>query len=107
MKMAILLSIIPLLSLVYSINIVFSTNQYAVLSQEVYGLSSVATNETFTESEPTIPSSAEDDEETSVISDNETSKEAQSLQNQAPFIENAIKSKAENKSSSNTNYTLP
>jgi hypothetical protein len=104
--MAILFSIISLLALIYSINIVFSTNQYTVLSQEDYGLSSVPTNETFTESEPKIPSSSEDDEETSIISDNETSKEAQSLQNQAPFIEDSIKSKIENKSTSHTNYTL-
>jgi hypothetical protein len=102
MNMAIFLSIISLFSLLYSVNMVFLSNPYTVLSQDAYGLSSVAINETFTESEPKIPSSAEDDEETSIISDNETSKEAQSLQNQAHFIENAIKSKAENKSSFNT-----
>ncbi|HET7644204.1 MAG TPA: hypothetical protein VFK40_11890 [Nitrososphaeraceae archaeon] len=85
----------------YSVNMVFLNNPYAVLSQDAYGLSSDAMNETFTESEPKIPSFAEDNEETSIISDNETSKEAQSLQNQTPFIENAM-SKPENKSSSNT-----
>ena len=59
-----------------------------------------STNGTFTESESRIPSSAEDYEETSIISDNETSQEAQSLQNQAQFIEKAIKAKVgENKSS--------
>ncbi|HJT85010.1 MAG TPA: hypothetical protein VJ697_11050 [Nitrososphaeraceae archaeon] len=102
MNMAIFISILSLFSLVYSVNMVFLNNPYAVLSQDVYGLSSDAINETFTESEPKIPISAEDNEETSIISDNETSKEAQSLQNQTPFIENAMKSKAENKSSSNT-----
>ena len=62
-----------------------------------------STNGTFTESESRIPSSAEDDEETSIISDNETSQEAQSLQNQTPFIEKAIKAKVgENKSSTST-----
>lgn len=102
MNMAIFISIFSLFSLVYSVNMVFLNNPYAVLSHDAYGLSSGAINETFTESEPKIPSSAEDNEETSIISDNETSKEAQSLQNQTPFIENAMKSKAENKSSSNT-----
>src|ERR1044072_1194987 len=101
MNMAIFISIFSLFSLVYSVNMVFLNNPYAVLSQDAYGLSSDAMNETFTESEPKIPSFAEDNEETSIISDNETSKEAQSLQNQTPFIENAM-SKPENKSSSNT-----
>jgi len=104
--MSILLVVISCISLIYSINNVFSINNYAVFSHDVYGSNSGAINETFTELEPKIPSSAESDEETSIITDNETSKDAQSLQNQTPFIENAIKSKAENKSSSNAIYPL-
>jgi hypothetical protein len=108
MNIAILLSIISLIPLIFSINFFFSGNTYAVLSQDVHNdIGLAATNGTFTESEPRIPSSVLDDEETSIISDNETSQEAQSLQNQAPFIENVIKTKVgENKSSSTTNSTV-
>ena len=52
MNMAIFISIFSLFSLVYSVNMVFLNNPYAVLSQDAYGLSSDAMNETFTESEP-------------------------------------------------------
>ena len=49
--------------------------------------------------EPRVQSSLEDDEETSITSDNETSQESQTLQNQISYIENIIKTKFENKSS--------
>lgn len=102
MNIAILLSINSLILLLFSINFLFLSNTYANLTQgSNIELHLASTNDTFTESESRIPPSAEDDEETSIISDNETSQEAKSLQNQAPFIEKAIKAKVgENKSSS-------
>ena len=38
----------------------------------------------------------------SILANNETSQEAKTLQSQAPYIENVIKTKFENKSSSST-----
>jgi hypothetical protein len=107
MNIAILLSIIFLIPLIYSINFFFYNNTYAVLNQDVYNdIGLAATNGTFTESESRIPSSVLDDEETSIISDNETSQEAHSLQNQAPFIEDAIKTKVGKNKSFSTNSTV-
>ena len=86
-----------------SVNFIFLNDSFQIMIQDDNNVYLASTNGTFTESESRIPSSAEDDEETSIISDNETSQEAQSLQNQTPFIEKAIKAKVgENKSSTST-----
>ena len=86
-----------------SVNFIFLNDSFQIMIQEDNNEYLASTNGTFTESESRIPSSAEDDEETSIISENETSQEAQSLQNQTPFIEKAIKAKVgENKSSTST-----
>jgi hypothetical protein len=101
MTIAIFLSIISLILLLFSINFLYSSNTYDFSNQNNYNdISLAATNGTFTELEPRIQSSLEDDEETSITSDNETSQEAQTLQNQISYIENIIKTKFENKSSS-------
>ena len=87
-----------------SVNFIFLNDSFQITIQDDNNVYLAATNGTFTESESRIQSSAEDDEETSITTDNETSQEAQSLQNQAPFIEKAIKAKiGENKSSTTTN----
>ncbi len=87
-----------------SVNFIFLNDSFQIMIQDDNNVYLAATNSTFTESESRIPSSAEDYKETSIISDNETSQEAQSLQNQEPFIEKAIKAKVgENKSSTTTN----
>ncbi len=87
-----------------SVNFIFLKDSFQITIQDGKNVYLAATNGTFTESESRIPSSAEDYKETSIISDNETSQEAQSLQNQEPFIEKAIKAKVgENKSSTTTN----
>jgi hypothetical protein len=92
-----MISLIPLL---FSINFLYSSNTYAFSNQNYYNdIGLAATNSTFTESEPRIQSSVEDDEETSITSNNETLQEAQTLQNQTSYIENIIKPKFENKSS--------
>jgi hypothetical protein len=86
-----------------SMNFILLNNSFQITIQDDNNVYLAATNGTFTESESRIPSSAEDDEETSIISANETSQEAKSLQNQAPFIEKAIQAKVgENKSSSSS-----
>ena len=86
-----------------SVNFIFLNDSFQIMIQDDNNVYLASTNGTFTESESRIPSSAEDDEETSIISENETSQEAQSLQNQTPFIEKAIKAKVgENKSSTST-----
>ena len=83
-----------------SVNFIFLNDSFQIMIQDDDNVYLASTNGTFTESESRIPSSAEDYEETSIISDNETSQEAQSLQNQAQFIGKAIKAKVgENKSS--------
>ena len=87
----------------FSVNFIILNDSFQIMIQDDNNVYLASTNGTFTESESRIPSSAEDDEETSIISDNETSQEAQSLQNQTPFIEKAIKAKVgENKSSTST-----
>jgi hypothetical protein len=84
----------------FSVNFIFLNDSFQIMIQDNNNVYLASTNGTFTESESRIPSSAEDDEETSIISDNETSQEAQSLKNQTPFIEKAIKAKVgENRSS--------
>ena len=86
-----------------SVNFIFLNDSFQIMIQDDNNVYLASTNGTFTESESRIPSSADDDEETSIISENETSQEAQSLQNQTPFIEKAIKAKVgENKSSTST-----
>jgi hypothetical protein len=108
MNIAILLSVNSLILLLFfSINSLFLGNSYANLTQvsSNIDLHLASTNDTFTESESRIPSSAEDDEETSITLDNETSQEAKTLQSQAPYIENVIKTKFENKSSYSTTNT--
>ncbi len=86
-----------------SVNFIFLKDSFQIRIQDGKNVYLAATNGTFSESESRIPSSAEDYKETSIISDNETSQEAQSLQNQEPFIEKAIKAKVgENKSSTST-----
>ena len=86
-----------------SVNFIFLNDSFQIMIQDDNNVYLASTNGTFTESESRIPSSADDDEETSIISENETSQEAQSLQNQTPFIEKIIKAKVgENKSSTST-----
>jgi hypothetical protein len=86
-----------------SVNFIFLNDSFQIMIQDDNNVYLASTNGTFTESESRIPSSADDDEETSIISENETSQEAQSLQNQTPFIEKTIKAKVgENKSSTST-----
>jgi hypothetical protein len=101
MNIGILLSMISLIPL-FSLGIfLFSSNTYAVLNQNASSASLAPTNGTFAESESRIPSSVLDgEEETTIISNNETAQESETLQNQAPSIENIIKTKFENKSSS-------
>ena len=101
MNIAILLSIISLIPLLSLGILLFSSNTYAVLNQDASSASLAPTNGTFAESESRIPSSVlDDEEETTIITNNETSQEAKTLQSQAPYIENVIKTKFENKSSS-------
>ena len=92
-----------------SVNFIFLNDSFQITIQDDNNVYLAATNNTFTESEPRIQSSISDGEETSIMSNNETSQEAQALQNQAPFIENVIKAKVgENKSSTTatTNFTV-
>jgi hypothetical protein len=87
-----------------SVNFIFLNDSFQITIQDDNNVYLATINGPFTESESRIPSSAEYDEETSITTDNETSQEAQSLQNQAPFIEKDIKAKVgENKSSTTTN----
>ena len=103
MNIAILLSINSLVLLLFSINFLFLSNTYANLTQDSnIDIDLASTNDTFTESESRIPPSVSDTEETSILANNETSQEAKTLQSQAPYIENVIKTKSENKSSSST-----
>jgi hypothetical protein len=103
MNIAILLSINSLILLLFSINFLFLSNTYANLTQgSNIDIHLASTNDTFTESESRIPPSVSDTEETSILANNETSQEAKTLQSQAPYIENVIKTKFENKSSSST-----
>ncbi|MGZ5490081.1 MAG: hypothetical protein ACXWE6_04935, partial [Nitrososphaeraceae archaeon] len=92
-----------------SVNFIFLNDSFQITIQDDKNVYLAATNQTFTESEPRIPSSISDGEETSIMSSNETSQEAQALQNQAPFVENVIKAKVgENQSSitTTTNSTV-
>jgi len=103
MNIAILLSINSLILLLFSINFLFLSNTYANLTQgSNMDIHLASTNDTFTESESRIPPSFSDTEETSIMANNETSQEAKTLQSQAPYIENVIKTKFENKNSSST-----
>lgn len=89
-----------------SVNFIFLNDSFQIMIQDDNNVYLAATNQTFTESEPRIPSSISDGEETTIMSNNETSQEAQDLQNQAPFVENVIKSKVGgNKSSATTTTT--
>jgi hypothetical protein len=89
-----------------SVNFIFLNESFQIMIQDDNNVYLASTNGTFTESESRIPSSAEEYEETSIISDNETSQEAQTLQNQEPFIEKAIKAKVgDNKSSTTSNVS--
>ena len=104
MNIAILLSVNSLILLLFfSINSLFLGNSYANLTQvsSNIDLHLASTNDTFTESESRIPSSVlDDEEETTIITNNETAQEAETLQSQASDIENVIKTKFENQSSS-------
>jgi hypothetical protein len=102
MNIAILLSIISFILLLFLINFSFLGNIYANMIQssnnDIYLAS---TNDIFTETESRIPSSVlDDEEETSIMTNNETAQEAETLQSQASDIENVIKTKYENQSSS-------
>ena len=106
MNIAILLSIIPLILLLSSITFLFSGSTYAIFTQSTNNdIELISTNYTFTESESRIPSPVSDEEETSIMANNETSQEAETLQSQTPYIENVIKTKFENKSSSSSSTT--
>jgi hypothetical protein len=108
MNTLLLLFINILILALYSMNFIFLNDSFQIMIQDDNNVYLAATNGTFTESESRIPSSAEEDnEETSIISDNETSREAQSLQNQAPFIEKAIQAKIGENKSTTTNSTVP
>ena len=109
MNTLLLLFINILILALSSVNFIFLKDSFQITIQDDNNVYLAATNQTFTESEPRIPSSISDGEETSIMSSNETSQEAQALQNQAPFIENVIKAKVgENKSSTTTttNFTV-
>ena len=86
-----------------SVNFIFLNDSFQITIQDDNNVYLATTNDTFTESESRIPSSAEDDEETSITTDNETSQEAQSIQNQTPFIEKDNKAKVGENKSSTTN----
>lgn len=102
MNIAILLSIISLILLLFLINFSFLSNTYANMIQSSNNdIHLASTNDTFTETESRIPSSVlDDEEETSIMTNNETAQESETLQSQASYIENVIKTKFENKSSS-------
>ena len=107
MNIAIFLSIISLILLFFSINFLFLSNTYANVIQSTNDdIYLDSTNNTFIESESRIPSSISDEEETSIITNNENSQDAQTLQNQASYIENVIKTKFENKSFTTTNSNV-
>ena len=107
MNLSILLFIICFVLLLFSINFLFLSNTYANVIQNTNNdIHLASTNDTFTESESTIPSSVlDDEEETSIMTNNETAQEAETLQSQAPYVENVIKTKFENKSSASTSTT--
>ena len=102
MNPSVLFPFICLILLLFSINFLFLSNTYANVIQRTNNYIQLAsTNDTFTESESRIPSSVlDDEEETTIIPNNETSREAETLQSQTSSIENVIKTKFENKSSS-------
>ena len=85
-------------------NFVFLDDSFGIATQADNNATILAsTNDTFTESIPTIPPSALYEKDTSITSSTETSQEAQDLQRNESFIENVIKSKSgEDKNSSTT-----
>jgi hypothetical protein len=98
--MAISICSISLISLIFSINFIFLSNTYANVLSFNNDIHFASTNETFTETESRITSFVLDhEEETAIITNNKTAQEAITLQNQASYIENVIKTKFENKSS--------
>ena len=93
-----MISLIPLFSLGIFL---FSSNTYAVLNQNASSASLAPQMAHLQKSEsPNSIFVLDDEEETTIISNNETAQESETLQNQAPSIENIIKTKFENKSSS-------
>jgi len=90
-----------------SMNFVFLDDSFGIVTQaDNNAIILASTNDTFTESIPTIPPSALYEKDTSIISSTETSQEAQDLQRNESFIENVIKSKSgENKNSSTASTT--
>jgi hypothetical protein len=96
-----------LILLFFSINFLFLSNTYANVIQSTNNdIHLASTNNTFIETESRIPSSISDEEETSIITNNETSQDAQTLHNLASYIENVIKTKFEDKSFTTTNSNV-